>query len=363
MAIKIPIRVTRMIPAYFVLAALIVPQPAGAWGNTGHEAVAYVAWQLMGPTARSNALTLIQMVPQLTSPKGTKVDGHAQWVKELPAGLSADQKNLFLFMRAATWADAIKHVGFQDSDDPPPADPVDKPLGFSDPASHGYWHFVDAGFTSDSSQVLATPTPNAAVQIVELRKDLASGDAALLKAYELVWLEHLVGDIHQPLHGIRRFVGGNSDLGGNDVIITLPKDLKAKFEASLPAGAKPNDPSKLHAFWDDLPGEPDAIQALGPAVSFAKSLTAASAVDVQVTDPAVWALKSFNMAKSDAYQTPIGPGNRAADGKPYLMTDAYYTAALADAKSQIALAGARLAKLLNDTWPEPKKKPGTKKSK
>ena len=91
------------------------------------------------------------------------------------AGLSADQKNLFLFMRASTWADAIKHVGFQDSDNPPPDDAVDKPLGFSDPASHGYWHFVDMGLTADSSTVLPTPTPNAAVQIVELRKDLASG--------------------------------------------------------------------------------------------------------------------------------------------------------------------------------------------
>jgi S1/P1 Nuclease len=362
MAIKSPISVTRMIPACLVLVALIVPQPAEAWGNTGHEAVAYVAWQLMGPTARSQALTLIQMVPQLTSPKGTKVDGFAQWVTELPAGLSADQKNLFLFMRASTWADAIKHVGFQDSDNPPPNDAVDKPSGFSDLASHGYWHFVDMGLTADSSTVLPTPTPNAAVQIVELRKDLASGDAAPLKAYELVWLEHLVGDIHQPLHGATRFVAGKSDIGGNDVTITLPKDLKAKFEASLPAGARTNDPRDLHAFWDDLPGEPNAIQALGPATDFAKSLTAASGAAVQVTDPAAWALESFNLAKSDAYRRPIGPGNKTASGKPYMMTDAYYTTALADAKSQIALAGARLAKLLDDTWPEAKNNPGTKRS-
>ena len=84
----------------------------------------------------------------------------------------------FLFMRAATWPDAIKHVGFTDSDDPPVGGPTtEKPIGFSDTASHGYWHFVDTGLTSDKSTVLPTPAPNAAVQIVELRKDLASGDA------------------------------------------------------------------------------------------------------------------------------------------------------------------------------------------
>jgi hypothetical protein len=34
------------------------------------------------------------------------------------------------------------------------------------------------------------------------------------------------------------------------------------------------------------------------------------------------------------------------------MSDAYYAQALKDADTQIALAGARLAKMLNDMWPE-----------
>ena len=170
-------------------------------GAHRHQAVAYVAWQQMNKTARSQALALIKTIPQLTSPTGKKVDGFNQWRAELPQGLSTDDQNLFLFMRAATWADSIKHVGFKDSDVPPQGVTVDHPIGFNDKASHGYWHFIDTGFTSDHSTVPGTPIPNAAVQIVELRKDLATDTNVKLKAYELAWLEHLLGDIHQPLHG------------------------------------------------------------------------------------------------------------------------------------------------------------------
>src|SRR4029077_9958597 len=105
------------------------------WGNTGHEAVAFVAWQQMNDTAKKEALTLLALVPQLTTPTGKKVDGFTQWKAALPSGLSADDQNMFLFMRAATWADSIKHIGFHDSDDPPPGVKVDHPIGFSDTAS------------------------------------------------------------------------------------------------------------------------------------------------------------------------------------------------------------------------------------
>jgi hypothetical protein len=336
-----------------VLVTLVVPTEILAWGHTGHEAVAYVAWQQMNKTARSQALELIKTIPQLTSPNGKKVDGFNQWWAELPQGLSADDQNLFMFMRAATWADSIKHVGFKDSDVPPHGVTVDQPMGFNDTASHGYWHFVDNGFTSDHSTVEGTPIPNAAVQILELRKDLAAETDAKLKAYELAWLEHLVGDIHQPLHGVTRFVAGKSDLGGNSVKITLSTTLKKKFLASRPQGAPGSAPSELHAFWDDLPGvTSDPARALRPAADFGKSLSAAPASDITDTNPNNWSTKSFDTAKSDGYVSPIGAGNTASNGKGFTITAAYYNHALSDAKSQVALAGARLAKMLNDIWPE-----------
>jgi hypothetical protein len=132
-----------------------VPSQLWGWGNTGHEAVACVAWNQMKPETRSRVLILLQRVPTLHPTSTKSVPGYADWVKELPAGLSKDHQNLYLFMRAATWPDSIKHVGFKDSDTPPPGVTQDANIGYSDKASHGYWHFLDAGFASDSSAVPA----------------------------------------------------------------------------------------------------------------------------------------------------------------------------------------------------------------
>jgi hypothetical protein len=286
-------------------------------------------------------------VPTLHNSDKTKsIPGYNDWVAGLPPGLSQEDRNLYVFMRAATWADAIKHQWLKDSDVPPvnssPADPI---IGYADSASHGYWHFVDIGLTSDKSKLPPTPVPNAATQIAALRDAIAStgSNLDLLKSYELVWLEHLVGDIHQPLHGTARFYKNASDKGGNTVKIELPAAMKKQLVGTSSMRA----PDELHAFWDDLPGEGLPADTLPLAVAFAKALPAAQ-VGVSDTDPNDWVRESFNLAKKDVYHAPIGKGPTRRDGSSYAMTQAYYKTALKDAKIRIALAGARLAKLLND---------------
>jgi hypothetical protein len=203
---------------------------------------------------------------------------------------------------------------------------------------------VDAGFASDDSTVPDRPAPNAATQIAELRAAIASTDASLdlLKSYELVWLEHLVGDIHQPLHGTVLFFMNQGDEGGNTVKIKLPKAMKKQFEGTFSKSA----PAELHAFWDDLPGEGPLAPVLPFAVAFAKALPAAQD-GVSDADPNDWATESLSLAKQDAYRMPIGQGPTPASGSSYTITQAYYDTAMQDAKVRIALAGARLAKLLN----------------
>ncbi|HUA63012.1 MAG TPA: S1/P1 nuclease [Verrucomicrobiae bacterium] len=341
-------RVKTAILASLLVLTLASPRQTFAWGNSGHEAVAWVAWQQLTPATQKRVMQLLAMVPTLQNSAHTKsIPGYKDWVNDLPPGLSTDDQNLYLFMRAATWADTIKHEWLQDSDTPPKNSPPSEPAkGYTDTASHGYWHFVDDGFASDKSTVPATPAPNAATQIVELRTAIAVNDASvdLLKSYELVWLLHLVGDIHQPLHGAVRFFNNQGDEGGNTVKITMPTAMKKQFEGTLSKSA----PTELHAFWDDLPGEGAPAPALPFAVTFAKTLSPADQASVSDTDPNDWAQESLSMAKKDAYHSPIGKSPAPTSGSSYSITQAYYNTAMQDAKVRIALAGARLAKLLNE---------------
>ena len=162
----------------------------------------------------------------------------------------------------------------------------------------------------------------------------------------MVFLEHLVGDIHQPLHASTRIHAGTSDIGGNSVKITLSSALKAKFTCA----PSTYTPTELHAFWDDLPGSCPAATGLAPAAAYAAKVRAkAPAAGVADTDPADWANDSLALAEKNSYAAPIGPGLTVAGGTAgFTITQAYYTRSSAVAKKQIALAGARLAKVLNE---------------
>jgi S1/P1 Nuclease len=217
-----------------LLALLMAPVPCSAWGNTGHEAVAFVAWQQMTPATRARVLVLLRMVPTLRNPHGTDtIPGYADWVSDLPSGLTEDQKNQYLFMLAATWADTIKLHWLKTSYAPPPNRTVEVNIGYTDPESHAYWHFIDIPFTSDNSTLPPVPAPNIQTQIIALRRDIASDEDDLLKSYDMVWLLHLVGDIHQPLHCITRYFAGKGDKGGNDVKIRLTPAMTKTFEGTL----------------------------------------------------------------------------------------------------------------------------------
>jgi S1/P1 Nuclease len=82
-----------------------------------------------------------------------------------------------------------------------------------------------------------------------------------VKSYDLVWLIHLVGDAHHPLHATSRFTAADpGDNGGNAETVT-------------PANAANES---LHAFWDGL-----LFDRLTPdqAISMAAALPQADPAD------------------------------------------------------------------------------------
>jgi S1/P1 Nuclease len=231
-------------------------------------------------------------------------------------------------MIAATWADRIKRDstytqdGSQGGNRPDGSPDPGKNAGYDDLLMHKYWHFIDTPFTKDGTPLPAIPTPNAQERIALFRTVLASSSADRLKSYDLTWLLHLVGDVHQPLHVSTRVssTDPNGDSGGNLVKLSCAH-------------------CELHAFWDDLLG---TDHDLNTVVKAARELPAADAALAAKSDEQDWIAESFTEAQQTVYAPPITAG----DG-PFTLTTEYEKDAGKLAKVRVALAGARLANLLN----------------
>src|SRR5580658_7157205 len=98
-----------------------------AWDDFGHMTVAAVAWQHLTPVARVRATALLRLNPD-----------YAGWVSEA----SPEQRDVVAFLRASTWADAIKHEpGYLDDGDRPDGAAANQNIGYEDRHEHRYWHF------------------------------------------------------------------------------------------------------------------------------------------------------------------------------------------------------------------------------
>ena len=311
-----------------LLILVLLPASGFAWGPIGHMAVDYVAYQQLTPAAKVRVRDLLKLNPDYSS-----------WEKQIPAGTSASDHDMMIFMIAAIWADDIKGEP-QYSDDgsdggnTPDGAPSSQNTGYSDFLRHRYWHFVDIPFSSDHTPLPPIPVPNAQTQIVAFRAVLAFSQPDELKSYDLVWLLHLVGDIHQPLHATTRVTQSDAkgDAGGNRV--------KLQGDAA----------SNLHSYWDDLPGTEckfcsDKIPCVHRAIVFGKTLRPVEQIAGRNMDTPTWARESFEYARTEVYEDPIGPG----DG-PYTIVpwSNYESQAYRLAQKRIALAGARLARILNE---------------
>src|SRR5262249_54272982 len=156
----------------------------------------YVAFQHLTTPAKAKVFTLLKLNPQYKS-----------WIAGLPPSASTERLNRRAFIEAAHWPDFIKSVPSYHDDGPdggntPPNSPsASQNIGYPDLNRHNYGHFVDNPSSDDGSQPQPFPAVNALSEIVLLSAALASpATSDPIKSYDLVWLIHLVGDVHQPLH-------------------------------------------------------------------------------------------------------------------------------------------------------------------
>lgn len=193
---------------------------------------------------------------------------------------------------------------------------------------HKYWHFIDIPDPAGAPG-LPPKTPNALIEIQDLSKAIGTEESDDIKSYDIAWLEHLVGDVHQPLHATSRITVNHpkGDAGGNFLKFCACRD-------------------ELHAYWDGLLGDKPTIAVVSRTGQglVAKGRPSGAAI----ADPAGWVDESAALAKSVVYVAPISEDNDPAVTISPRPDAAYQKQALQVARSQAALAGYRLADLLNN---------------
>jgi hypothetical protein len=317
----------------WILATLLLlnlTEHAHAWDDFGHMEVAVVAYDNLTPVAKKRATQLLERNPR-----------YAQWI----VGAKKSERARVAFIRAATWADAIKRdhqYKTSAKEDDKGAPTASQNIGYADLLAHSYWHFIDIPFSPDGTTLVQPSAPNAQTQIAAFRAVLATpGGDDDVKSYDLAWLLHLVGDVHQPLHCASRFDHSDltGDKGGNSVVIDGDSSPDVCDD---PRYCPYGPPTELHAFYDDITG---ASYSLAEVETAAAALAKPKQKEVAISDEASWVQEGFQLAQSAVYVAPIGIGRG-----PFTVDDAYQKAALTLGKQRISLAGARLANLLNDCF-------------
>jgi hypothetical protein len=301
-----------------VAGCLLIASPLVAWHAKGHMAVAAVAYQLLTPPIRARVDDLLTRNPSIDV-----------WRDRVASAPAAKRKQL-MFMLAAVWPDDIRRdPAYTETNDTVTGSRAARNIGYRDKLRHKYWHFVDRPFSDDGTALEEPPTVNAQERILLFRRTLGLSESDSVKSFDLVWLEHLVGDVHQPLHCTSRFSAALShgDRGGNS--------MKLAAHCAECAGA-----SEPHGFWDGVVGETNRATV---AASFAETLDAAEAAAAAVTDIDQWITDSFDLARSKVYLNP----HVGVTAGPFTISSTYRSETLEIATKQIALAGARLAHLIN----------------
>lgn len=292
--------------AVLVLLSVGLTAQVHAWDRTGHMVVAYIAWQQMTPEARDAVSNLLAFAP----PRSDLHDLR-------PA--SGEHAGMIHFIRASYWPDIVRN-----------RDRAERYERYH----RGAWHYINIYWepTADGYRIredLQPPDVNVIERLYHLEQ-LARNDIipkAQLAVY-VAWIEHLVGDIHQPLHTSARVTPEEpeGDRGGN--LFSLGED------------------DNLHLYWDRALTEAHEREPDESDIAFARRIgddliSAYTEPNEIAFEYESWAEEGFRIAASDAY-AEIERGQ-----EPPLT---YAEMAQRTAAEQVARAGYRLGAVMNELF-------------
>ena len=309
----------KAISAILVLCFLTLAVPA--WDEVGHKITAYIAWQQMTPATRERVIKTL-----LAAPEDSQL---ATFFASYGSRTDESRKREY-FMLAATWADIIRDRAF---------DTRYKKY------HHSNWHYSDTFWRNQGGKIEFIPPPaedngKAMEKLAEFASIIRGNSTDSQKAIAIAWLEHLIGDIHQPLHASGRVteLEPKGDQGGNLFLLT-PKDTPREKQGNL------------HWFWDSIvirnePNSKDACDAdyIDPIAKkiiknypFAKLQSRLNSTNFEA-----WKKESLDIATTEVYPPDL---------KRFEMPSAAYKKkALKIAEERLALAGYRMAEVFNSVF-------------
>jgi len=303
--------------ALAALALLSISVPAFGWNYEGHAIIASIAYARLEPKVRARVDELIRK--------------HLDYGTILTKGAPADPvaRARYAFLTAAAWPDIIRSDPRLFDETRPEAVPTSPIGGFPDTKRHPTWHYYDIPYSPDGTPGAFTPPPNAYSELQRLISEIRATKDEALAAYDLLWIEHLVGDIHQPLHATSRYLKSQprGDAGGNFVFFAGGKTLHLIWDAAgdaLSYEAGVNDPEALR-YEQEVTTEYPEPQRLS-------------------LNPKDWIDESYALDKSDVYTFGLETGSRE---EPLQLPMGYEENARKISRRRIAMAGYRLAGVLN----------------
>lgn len=279
-----------------LIMALALAQPTFAWGPVGHRAVGEVAQSLLTPAARVAVAELLA--------DDRDRDGQ-------PSGRRT-------LAEVANWPDEIRgspgdrpHWHYDNR-------PVCRTAGAVGPRDARPWCQQDDCATAQLERLIGT--------VGDRSRPVAERNEALK------WVVHLAGDLHQPLHAADLAQGGN-------MIHVLRRG---------------HERESLHMFWDvDLVAIAlHPIDGEIPASAMQRLERRARAQEPArvAAPPERWAQESNDLARTVALDLPgVGceGGARSRAFQTIAPNSRYVRRGRAVAEERLALAGARLAYVLN----------------
>ena len=262
----------------------------------------------------SGALVLVMLLPGVAS-AWWDID-HKTICEEALSQLSLEVRASVVelldrpFPDACVWADNIKRTR-----------PETRP-----------WHYRNSFPGVETIEQTAVPKDGDALSALKQQINVLTSAAPKQQRREaLMWIGHLVGDLHQPFH-----VAYAEDLGGNRVYLTLPPHLQRLL-------GEQRDRVNMHAIWDGLISRYFGYLSDQDPAAAARIREASNAATDWQTPPSLnpndWANESIAILNTPAaaYLTPY----RLA-----ALTEEYLLAHAPTVITRRQLASRRLALLL-----------------